>query len=426
MVLILTLMGAEAFAERFRFQWGAQLSVKEQYDDNIYLNLVDKEYDWITFLTPGLKLSLVREELPEASLIYEFSLAQYARNNDRSTVRHRLSLSGFRGIEIAKRVTLDLDDTFLISEDPLGSEEDFPSPSVRRGRRRWYRNVFDGKVNYLFGPEDLVYVGFAHTFLSNEDPRYEDSQGFRPSAGLNYWLTLRWGFLLDYYYGNVKYEPSDVPQREMDDYQSHLGVTTLRYRANPRTEVDLSYSYNKLDYEGPRIGYDVHRATLGLSHEFSAQISASLSGGCFILVPEEGDTRAEPTGSLLITRTTPRSTFTLDGTAGYRRQAFQARNLGLSFFGRALVTFRYQLQERLSTVITGAYFRDEYQETLPKRVETNWRGTAALDYTILRWLSGGLRYEYRLRLSDQEVNEFVDNRVTLTFTASHLSKPKPF
>jgi hypothetical protein len=418
-------MGAEAFAERFRFQWSAQLTAAEQYDDNIYLLDDNREQDWITFLTPGLKLSLVREELPEASLIYELGLALYARNGNRNTTRHRLSLAGFQGIEIAKRVTLDLVDTFVISEDPLGGEQDIASPTVRTGRRRYYRNIFDGRINYLFGPEDFVYAGLAHTFLINDDPRYEDSLGFSPSVGFNYWFTHRWGFFFDYSFGNVEFDAGDGSQGQSVDYQAHLVAPSLHYRVTPRTEATLNYTYNKLDYEGRTVGYNAHQATLGLSHEFSERISASLSGGYFIVVPEVGDTTGEPTGTALITLTSSRSILTLDGAAGYRRQGFQARNLGLSFFGRASVAFTYQLRERLSTVITGAYFRDEYQEDrADDRVDTNWRGGAALNYTILQWLSGGLSYEYRERLSNIE-NDFVDNRVTLTFTANHSSSPKP-
>ena len=225
---ILTLMGAEAFAERYRFQWSPRFSVSEQYDDNVYLTTDNKEYDWITFLTPGVTFSLIGEE-HEASLTYNFSLVQYARNDERSTVRHYLRLSGFQGIPIAKRLTLNLDDIFRVSEDPLGREEDFPTPSLRRGRGRYYRNVFDGRINWLLGPEDLVYVGFAHILLINEDPSCEDSQEFRPSTGFTYWFTVRYGFSLDYSYGNAEFDASDVSRTQMDDYQntweSPLSVT---------------------------------------------------------------------------------------------------------------------------------------------------------------------------------------------------------
>ena len=38
----------EASAEQFRFQWGASLSLSEQYDDNVRITSEGKEDDWIT------------------------------------------------------------------------------------------------------------------------------------------------------------------------------------------------------------------------------------------------------------------------------------------------------------------------------------------------------------------------------------------
>jgi hypothetical protein len=416
-VLCLATLSLDVSAQEFRFQWGARLSVAEQYDDNIAFSDDDTEYDWITLIRPGLTLSLIRDEV-EANLLYEFSLVKYARFDERSTTRHRLTLTA-PGIAVTERLTLDLDNAFLISEDPLGREAEENVPSVRSGRGRYYSNVFDGRFNFLFGAEDLFYVGFAHIFLDNEDPQFEDSQRIRPSAGLEYWFNARYGISTHYSYGKAEFDLSD-------DYQTHLGIATFNYRFNPRTETNLSYSYDKLDYVGPRVGYDVHQITLGLDHEFSTQTTGSITGGYYVVVPEEGDNRGKPTGSLSLTHTSSRSTFTLDGAAGYRRQDIQAENFGLSFFASAAVSFTYQLLERLSAMLTGAYFRDEFQETIEERVDTNWRGTVALDYLLLRWLTGSARYEYRQRDSSIEADEYVDNRVTINLRATYSGMPRPF
>jgi len=418
LVLSLTALGGEAFTEPFQFQWEARISVAEQYDDNVTLTADAKEHDWITFLTPGLTLSLIKEET-EASLSYDFSLMKYARDDERSRVRHYLSLTGFEGIRVSERVALDLDAGLVISEDPFEIAppgEDVTD--IRDTRTRYYRTELGGRINYFFGPEDSVYVGFTHFMLLGEDPGSNDRQSYVPSAGLDYWFSLLYGTHIDYSYRKAEYDLTE-------NYEEQLGTASLIRRFNPRTEGNLSYTYNGLDYDGPSVGYDVHAATLGISHEFSGATAGSLSGGYFIVVPEEGDSRGEPMGTISFTHTSPRSSLTLDGAAGYRRQFFQTANLGISLFGRASVTFTYQLMQRLSVYLEGAYFRDEYLETSPESKVDNWRGRTGLQYLVLRWLFGAIRYEYRQRESDIEGGSYVSNRVTISITAAHAGKPRP-
>ena len=296
-------------------------------------------------------------EETEAHLDYRFSLVGYADNNDLSTVRHNLSLTGFKGIPITARTTLDLDDTFFISEDPL--EVSAYVTSVRTTRDRYYRNTFLGRFNYLLGPEDTVYAGFGHIWLSNEDPGVEDSQELRPLIGFNYWFTIRYGFNAEYSYALAKFERSS-------DYDEHLATASFVCRVNPRTEANLTFVYDHLKYEDPlRDGYTVNQLTLGLSREFSDRIFASVSGGYFGTDLTDLQDSGNFAGSLSFGWSGERTSFNLDGSTGYRRQFFQAENLGLSFYGRAVATFSYQVLERLSGTLTASYLFDDFKETIP-------------------------------------------------------------
>jgi hypothetical protein len=417
-VLCLTALGTGAFAEPFRFGWEGRIAVAEQYDDNVTLSADAKEHDWITYLTPGVTLSLIKEET-DASLSYDFSLMKYARDDGRSRVRHYLTLTGFEGIPVSERVALDLDAVLRISEDPFEIAppgEDVTD--ITDTRTRYYRTRLGGRINYSFGPESLVYVGFTHLMLLGEDPGTNDRQAYLPSAGFDYWFSLSYGIHIDYSYGKAEYELTE-------DYEEQLGTASLTRRFNPRTEGNLTYTYNDLDYDGPSVGYAVHEATVGISREFSGATAGSLSGGVFVLVPEEGDSRAEPTGSLTLTHTAPRSLLALAAYAGYRRQFFQTANLGISLFTRASVTFTYQLMQKLSLSLEGAYFRDEYLETTPESTADNWRGATAVRYLLGRWLFGSIAYVYRQRESDFEAGSYVNHLVTLSITAVYTEKPSP-
>ena len=406
----------EARAEQFRFQWGASLSLSEQYDDNIRLVSEDEEDDWITYLTPAFRLSLLTEAT-EAYLEYSLSFVGYAQSDNLSTVRHNLALSGFKGIPITERTTLDLDETFLISEDPL--ETGNYDTSVRTNRDRYYRNTFLGRLNYLLGPDEAVYAGFGHIWLNNDDPDVEDSQEFRPLTGFNYWFTIRYGFNAEYSYAKATFDRSS-------DYDEHLATARLLVRINPRTEANLSYVYDQLNYDDPlRDDYDVNQITLGLSREFSDSMSGSVSGGYFATDLTDINDKGNFAGSLSFRWSGQRATFNLDGATGYRRQFFVAENLGLSFYGRVVATFAYQLRERLSADATGSYLYDDFKETSSPRKDSNWWVTAGLNYTFLPWLNGSLRYAYRNRGSTDDTFDFADNRITVSITALYAGRPRP-
>jgi hypothetical protein len=408
----------DASAERFRFQWGARLSVSEEYDNNINLSSDNEDHDWITRLTPGLSISLFTEET-EARLSYDFSLVQYARNDARSEGRHFLTLTGFQGIRVAEHVTLDLDTVLRISEDPFETSDPTEDVTdVSNAQNRQYRTTLGGRMRYFYGPEDSIFAGFRYQMLLNEDSGVEDRREYYPSAGMEYWFSLRYGARLDYAYAKTDFDVSD-------NYDEHLGTASFLVRVNPKTEANLTYVYDNLDYDGARLDYVVHTATVGLSHRLSEYTAASISGGYFVVVPEEGDDRGRFTGALSLTHTTQRSEFTLNGDAGYRRQFFQTENLGLSLYGSVTLNFTYQFMERLSGSLTGAYFRDEYLETEEERTSDNWRGGAGLNWVLLRWLTGSLGYEYRQRDSNIAENDYKDHRVILSFTATHTGEPKP-
>jgi len=416
LVLFVALLSENAHAESKRFEWSTRISLSEEYDDNIFLAPDNEEDDWITSVTPGLTLSVIMEET-EVNLDYDLSLRWYATNDEYDDVAHSLTLSGLEGIPIAEHLTLDLDESLQIAEDPIETTENVTS--VRRTRERYYRNTFRGRINYLFGEEDALYGGAHHTLLENDDPDVEDSQGYGPIAGINYWFNIHHGFGFDYSYTRGDFDVSE-------DYDRHVGSITYTYRFSPRTQANLSYIYDSLDYKGATEDYVVHTTTAGLSRNFTDQMSGSISGGYYVQDPDEGDDEDGYSGTVSLAQRSEKSTFTLAGSTGYRLQYFEAENLGFSKFYTASATLGYQLLERLSASLSGFYSRDEYEETAPEREDKTWGGGAAFDWLLLRWLSGSLSYQYRQRDSDNVFDEYTDNRVMLTLTAFHMGQPKPF
>jgi hypothetical protein len=405
---------SSALAEGAEFHWSARISASEEYDSNIYLQEDNEEDDWITLIGPGLTLTLKTEET-EASLNYDIRYADYAQNDENDGVRHSLTLTGFKGIPVAEHITLDLDESLYITEDPIEISEDVTSE--RRTRDRYYRNTAGGRINYLFGERDFLYAGFHHIWLKNDDPSVEDSQRYRPMAGMTYWFNIRNGLSLEYSYSRGEFEVSD-------DYDQHLSNATYSYRFSPKTQTDLSYTCDSLNYDGIQEDYIVHTSSLGVSHQISEHISGSVSGGYYIIDRERSDNASGFYGNLNGTFEFEKGTLTLAGSSGYRQQFYEAENLGVSEYWRGSAKLNYQLLERLATSLSGFYQQDDYIETVPEQEDNTLGADCGFIYDLFDWLSASLRFSYRERDSDINQFDYQDYRATFILKAWHVSEPR--
>ena len=417
-----------ASAEEKKFQWGTRLTVLGQYDDNVNLDRNNKDDDWVTVVGPGLTLAILTEKTPIA-LDYDFGYTHYARDTAGDTLRHTLTLSGLEGVPITKHLTLDLNESLYISDDPIEEEEGVAS--VRRNRRTYYRNTAGGRINYLFGEEDSLYVGFHHILLENNDSTVQDGQTYGPTAGIAYWFNIHNGLSLDFSYDRADFD--EFEGRGSDDFRQYIGNATYTYRFSPRTQTTLAYTFDSFDYdENLRFNptqedYVVHSGSLGLSHQFTKNTSALISGGYWKMDRDHTDNKKGFLGTVNFTQTLEKLLFALDGEAGYRQQFLEAENLGFTKYYRASATLSYQPMEKLTTVFSGFYSRDEYEErVIEDRDDDTWGGNAGLNYLLLPWLSASLSYDYRQRDSTVRSQSYTDNRVTFSLVAFYLSEAKSF
>jgi hypothetical protein len=418
-------MASNTFAEEKKFQWSVRLSASEQYDNNIFLEKDYKKSDWLTVVGPGFTLKVLTEKTP-INLDYDLGYTYYARDKADDELRHRLSLSGFRGVPITDRLTVDLNESLYISDDPI--EEEQGVTSVRRDRRRYYRNTADGRINYLFGAEDSLYLGFYHGLLQNNDSTIQDSQRYGPRAGISYWFNIRNGITLD-----SSYERNDFEKTSEDNFEEYIGNATFIHRFNPNTNVSLGYKIDSLDYKEEfqatqltNEDYIVHSGSLGLNHQFTRNASVSLSGGYWLQDRDVSDNRDGFIGELSFTQMLENLSFTLSGSGGYRQQFNEAENLGFSKFYRASAALDWQLLENLTAKVSGFYQRDNYKEIPIKREDDYYGGYASLTYLLLPGLSASLSYDCRRRDSNISSEEFTDNRVTFSLVGFYLSEPKSF
>jgi predicted porin len=428
MFFCLAALDGRASAETAEFQWSARMSASEEYETNINLKK-EEDHDWITLVGPGLTLTIKTGET-EARLDYDLGFSYYASHHEDNSVRHSLTMSGFRGIPITEHMTLDLDESLQISEEPI--ETSSYVTSERHTRDRYYRNTSGVRVNYHFGEGSYFYTGFHHIYLANDDPEIADSQSYHPTAGIIYWFDIRNGVSLDYAYERGKFDAPD----ESEDFTQHIASITYMHRFTPRTQANLSYTYDSFDYDsfdynGIREDYKVHSSSLGLSHQFTENVSGSISGGYYFQDRKRSSDKSGFIGDASLDGAFrfEKGSITLNTSTGYRQQFFEAENLGFSRYYNATAAFNYRLREKLVSTLGGLYQRDEYLETVTDRKDNLWSASVTLSYQISHWLSASLGYAYWQRDSTLDENDSRDNRFTVMLDLGkafgYISKPRP-
>jgi len=416
-LLCLVIVGNSAQAESFQFVWATNLSVSEQYDDNVNLEETDKQDDWITSVTPGLRGGLETEKT-SATLNYDLSFVTYAKSSNDDTLRHTASLGASR--PITEYATLGLLDSFSYREDPLLSytdEVEDPSGIVSDQRYPYYINTARANVYYMLGNSGSLDVAFVHTLYENTAPDTESRQSFSPSADLTHWFNTHHGMTLSYSYVRTEYEQSHMQAQ-------HTGNASYTYRFNLRDQASLACRYDMFEYGGTRGDYLILDGSLAFSHRFSEQASGSISVGYSMPANDDTSSSGRVRGAASFSWQTPIHGYALNVSSGYRMSLFQAPEQGFSWNRNASVYYRYQILEKLSLRLSGFFNQEEFEATAAG-TDTTWGTSAGLEVLLLDWLSGSMGYQYRQMDSDL-YSDFIDNRVTVSLIASYSGEPRPF
>jgi hypothetical protein len=409
---------------QYRYELTPSISVSETYDDNLYLISQNEISDYITGVTLGIDLGLLSEKT-DFSLEYAPSFVFYNDHSENDTTRHLASLTW--GQELTQHVRFDLTDSFYRTEEPL--EYDETIQGVRGTREPYWRNTVDAGLEFLFGPEKKLTLGYAQSYLKNEDPAVNDGRIQNPSASLAYWFNERNGIELEYQYTKGDFwKDLDVGEAQ-DDFTGD--AVDLRYvrRFNHQTSVSIRYGFTTRDFEGLTEDYDVQEGSIGFDHSFSPQTTLSLSGGYFsqdrdCSVGQDGH-RDCPVGQdgpaydVLLTRQFERGRFTIGGTGGWYESFLDAEGRGFTKYHSGNANVEYQILERLGFNAGGSYRRDRGNTG---REWTTLRGTAEVSWNFLQDFSLSLGYQYADRDDDIDMEDYTSNRVMLSISASRLCR----
>jgi len=396
----------------YSFELVPRISVSEVYDDNIYLENINEKSDYLTTVSPGINLT-ISSLSNSLSLDYAPTWVWYDKYDENDTVRQTATLGFWQNM--AEHLRFDLTDTYLRTEEPIEETEEVEG--VRTTRNTYERNTGSASLQYQFGPEDTIALGYRNNLLKNEDPTLDDGTIQNPSCSISYWFNVKNALELNYEFTDAIFWRDD-DSLAGDDYQGHAAGLRYSRRFTPHTRGSIGYNFTNRNFEGLTEDYKIHDGTLGFDHSFSPDLSFSIGTGIFTQKNERSHDQTGYSYDASLAKRFERGSFTIGGRGGWDEAYLEAERRGFIRFWSTNTRLDYQIMEPLS-VYGGASYRQD--KDLADREWKTWRGNCGLRWAFLRWLSLSLDYSYADRDDDVDTEDYRVNRVMLILTAR-----KPF
>ena len=400
-----------AFAQPgdFLSQFHPSITVQEEYTDNLNLANTNRQDEWITTISPGLKWSTLpgKGETPSkygVDLDYRLGLVFYANNSQDNYVSHSGSLNTW--LSLSPRLTIRLRDYLVRSQEPrereyaAGASTEQFLLATQRERFIYLRNVVEPSVTYQFGKEDSFELNYRNMIYQNQNPLSEDSQENSINPRLTYWFNIRNGIVLEYGFTHGDFERSP-------DFISHMARGRYTYRFNPRTSAFVEYTFTRHDFEFQGRDYDVHSAGLGIEHGFTPTLSGRIQVGYFWQNAESGSSSNGVSYSLGLTQSGDKTTYSISFQGGYTEDYFSAENLGFTKTHTAIASINHRLHQRITLGIFGSAGRAEYASD---RIDWIYRIGGNVSLQVFRWLTLSLEASHSSCDSNIDNLDYRENR----------------
>lgn len=319
---------------------------RNEYRDNIYLTGQERKSDLVSIFTPGVELVLPAGG-GDLALDYHADALLYWSESDNNTLRHFLGLEG--QWTLAPAWSWSFENTLMITDDPPLSE------LVEREDR--LRNRFNTTF-YFDARRTRLETGFTTV---RDDYRKLDqldrTENYLTLTGA-YRFLPRTSWLLSYRVGEVRYDIA--PDRKASYNELTTGV---RGHISPKVTGEVRAGFQWRDYRDPgRSDFDGVVVYGGVTHDLSPRVRNTLSVLGGVQESSFGD-----------------NSYYRTSRAGYGYRHVLGRRHAAS----AGVSWE---ENRYPVAVAGALRRDRI-----------WTLRAGWDYTLRRWATVGLGYEFRKR-----------------------------
>ena len=450
-LIVFFLLDGAAKAD-IRHQFLSSLNLSQEYTDNYNLNPENEKSEWLTHVSPTLKYRLLGKR-SQIELNYSPKATYYLKREEETDLSHEAGLQS--SLQVSKRLRFVLSDSFEYTEDPFASPRNATSEeldlttwqrgdpyytntastglfftpskftslslnysnSLRRERDPYDKNNYSGNLSYRFGKKDSISLGYTHQDTESESNATRNSRKKTPTLNYSYWFTEFWGTS-----SNLSYTRGDFDQ-EFYSFDRYNGSFRLIRRFSKNLEGYILYAHTSMDYIEPiRQDFEVFKPSLGIEGSLSSRTTLNMEGGYFYREIETGRTDGGLNSNLEITHSYERGQISLSGSSGTSQSYFQTENLGFSIYYQGSIGAKYQISENVNFRCSGSYRRDRYLDEDPERTDWNVSSSAKLNYEPYDWLDLNLSETFRKQRSDDESNNYTENRIVLGITLSYGSR----
>ena len=344
------------------------LAISESYDDNIRFSSTNRQSDFVTGLSPGLRLEL--KDYPW-SLALGGSLGGevYAEHTELDNIGDNAEGSATAEYRPTPIFSLSLGDSIVRSVN-AGLVD--PQSGLITGRFTSTSNAVTPAANYQFNPRTSGRVQYSFRTLRSDSALARDSDTHE--AGLSF-------------------------QRQL----------------TPRTSGTLSYTFTRFQIEGSP-ERDSHSPRIGTIFTYSPTIRFSSDTGLLFLEREDGSEEATVATSTRYEQTFRQGQFSLS----YDRNASVAGVIGVPSVSQTLgAAVTYQPARDLGLGLQVGV--TDTESSGPSRTRVDFLASSAalrINYRLLRWLSIEGSYRYQRQDDRRGPLDLERNVFSLGLTAS--------
>jgi hypothetical protein len=394
-----------------------RLTLTAEYTDNVERDSEDEEDDIIGTVSPGFTLSIFGQT-QGLNLDYDPAYAWYRDDSDANTLRHSAALEIWK--QATRNTRLYFNDAFLYTEDP-GAEDDDPDAEDRQGRDIYYTNTATIGMTNQFGPLDVLTLEYNYRVLESDDETEDDSVEHNPTASLTYYPFRTLGTETSLSYSRTDYDNGDDDIEPEDDYKNYFGSTRLIKQFSRTLSGFAGYEYTFMDYvDNEDENYEVHFPNTGFSYEREDIVNINVSVGYLIIDREEetegleDDKRLQVNGDISRTWQFRTAVLNVTGASGYDQPSFDEDDLGLRLYYEGAAVFNHEFLRDISYEVNGGYRLDHYIDVNPERKDKTTTAGVGLIFNRIEYMTARVDYAYRDVASDENVDEYTENRVSLT------------
>lgn len=205
------------------------ISAYEEYNDNVFADNNNRQWDFITGFTPAIML-FVNNPRFQLSAGYSFTAELYARQTELSNAlaRHTFLLNG--GYQATTQLTLTLSDVLVWDR----SANAIAAQGFTTGRQSALYNTLSPGLNWRMTPQTFLTLGATYgveRFEGQGGGADSDTYGF--ASGLGYDFTSRFAGLLGYRFTYLNVQGQD-------NSTTHTPTVGFNFRLTPTLTVSVS------------------------------------------------------------------------------------------------------------------------------------------------------------------------------------------